>query len=443
MPKVLSPPFHDITAAARTWSGPSWLKKRRADAASRFEELGLPTTRLENWRHTPLPASLSSQEFVPGFASTANFAKEVVAATVPAEDKSGAGPIVLTFVDGLHSITLSTSESQWPKGVQLSLVSRIIANVPDELEPWFQDDTPHDAFAALNDAAFRDGAFIAVHENVSLDREIWIVLASASHESAVAANVRNFVHLGPGAHAKVTVVSTGTAESRGLLNVTTTVSLGPSARLTLTRVHNSPVAVPHADRVVATLGEQAKLQETTIQVSEAWARAETDIEFAAEGSEANLSGLFLAGRDQVTDIHTTVSHSAPRCRSKQRYRGLAAQRGRGVFHGQVRVGVGAAGTDADQSNKNLLLSRDAFIHSTPALEILADDVKCKHGSTTGQVDPAQLFYLRSRGFDEASALQALTRAFAHDIVADVTPPLSRALVDRLIEPALARLGLSA
>ena len=158
---------------------------------------------------------------------------------------------------------------------------------------------------------------------------------------------------------------------------------------------------------------------------------------------ADLGGVFIARGTQVSDIHTILSHEAPGVTSRQNYRGLAADEARGVFHGQIKVESEARGADATQNNRNMLLSKRAQVHSTPALVILTDDVKCKHGSATGQIDPAQLFYLRSRGLDLAEATRILTRAFAGEILSRLQGGGTRDLVESQIAPSLEALGVAA
>ncbi|HEV7502957.1 MAG TPA: SufD family Fe-S cluster assembly protein, partial [Vicinamibacteria bacterium] len=154
--------------------------------------------------------------------------------------------------------------------------------------------------------------------------------------------------------------------------------------------------------------------------------------FAGEGGECVLNGLFLAGDTQHTDTHTWIDHAQPHCTTRELYKGIVDDRARGVFVGRILVRPGAQKTDAIQSNKNLILSREALVDSLPQLEILADDVKCKHGSTTGQLDPAALFYLRSRGIGEEAARALLTYAFASEVVQRIrVAPIRVALTEHL------------
>jgi len=165
-----------------------------------------------------------------------------------------------------------------------------------------------------------------------------------------------------------------------------------------------------------------------------------DAVFAAEGGECALDGLFVAGGRQHMDTHTRIDHAHPHCSSRELYKGVLDGKARGVFHGTILVRKDAQKTDAMQTNKNLLLSAEALVQSTPALQIFADDVKCKHGSTTGQLDPAALFYLRSRGIGEEAARALLTYAFASDVVGRIRLEPIRAGVTAFLQSRLPQAG---
>src|SRR5262249_60793954 len=162
------------------------------------------------------------------------------------------------------------------------------------------------------------------------------------------------------------------------------------------------------------------------------ARTDVNALFAGEGAECTLNGLFIGSNSQHLDNHTRIDHAQPHCSSRELYKGILDGRARGVFHGTILVRPGAQKTDAMQTNKNLLLSREALVDSTPALEILADDVKCKHGSTIGQLDANALFYLRSRGISPADARAMLTFAFAADVAGRIKIPVIREGVERML-----------
>ena len=435
--KATSSAFSEIASAVKTWSGPAWLTETRKAAIDRFVLAGLPTTRLEAWRTTPLP-DFGAISLFPGFASTVNRAKAVV------ELFNEGDAVTLVFVDGFHSVTLSSAEASWPRGVRLAPMSRLLAMKPEDLRPWFAAGTGAEgAMHDLNTAAFRDGASIVVEDGVPVPVELRVVVVCTSTEQPVAQHVRNLVHVGRGSSLRLTVAVVGGAGALGFINNHTEISMAERSRLDLVRVHESPIGVPHFDALSATLGAHAILNDTLLQTGPSWTRSEIDVVLNGEQATADLGGVFVARGAQVSDIHTILSHEAPGVTSRQNYRGLAADEARGVFHGQIKVEAGGRGADATQSNKNMLLSKRAQIHSTPALEILTDDVKCKHGSATGQIDQAQLFYLRSRGLDLQEATRILTRAFAGEILSRVSASGIRTLVEAQIAPSLEQLGVAA
>jgi Fe-S cluster assembly protein SufD len=195
--------------------------------------------------------------------------------------------------------------------------------------------------------------------------------------------------------------------------------------------------------LAARLGRDARLRDHSVALGAALSRDDIDVRFAGEGGECALNGLFVVDGRRVADTHSRIDHARPRCSSRQLYKGIVDDQGRGVFNGLVVVRPGAQKTDAAQTNRNLLLSREALVHSTPQLEIQADDVKCKHGSTTGQLDPDALFYLRSRGLSEPAARSLLTWAFASDLVRKMDVEPVRRAVERHLQahlPAVAHLA---
>jgi Fe-S cluster assembly protein SufD len=199
----------------------------------------------------------------------------------------------------------------------------------------------------------------------------------------------------------------------------------------------------HVATLAARLGRDARFTDHGIALGAALSRNDIDVRFDAFGGDCALNGLFVLDGRRVADTHSRVEHARPHCTSRQLYKGIVDDQGRGVFNGLVVVRPGAQKTDAAQTNRNLLLSREALVHSTPQLEILADDVKCKHGSTTGQLDPVALFYLRSRGLGEAAARSLLTWAFASDVVGRIQVGPVRRAVERHLQahlPGVADLG---
>jgi Fe-S cluster assembly protein SufD len=205
----------------------------------------------------------------------------------------------------------------------------------------------------------------------------------------------------------------------------TEIVCGDGAVLEHYKLQRESLAAFHVQKVGATQERGSNFASHNVCLGAALARTDINVLFKAEGSECTLNGLFLAGGSQHVDNHTLIDHAKPHCTSRELYKGILDGRSRGVFHGTIIVRPDAQKTDALQTNKNLLLSREALVNSTPALEILADDVKCRHGSTIGQLDANSLFYLRSRGIGEQEARALLTYGFAADLANRIRIPWIR------------------
>ncbi len=217
----------------------------------------------------------------------------------------------------------------------------------------------------------------------------------------------------------------GTGADPYFQNVVTEILLEDGAVLAHYKLQQEDTASFHVQTIAVRQGRASRFTSHNIALGAALARTDIRVELAGEGAECELNGLFLGSGTQHLDNHTTIDHATPHGVSRELYKGILDGRARGVFHGEIIVRPHAQKTDAMQTNKNLLLSREALVNSTPALEIFADDVKCRHGSTIGQLDAGALFYLRSRGIGEAEARQLLTYAFAADVAERIRVPSVR------------------
>jgi Fe-S cluster assembly protein SufD len=213
----------------------------------------------------------------------------------------------------------------------------------------------------------------------------------------------------------------------------TEIVVGENAEVRRYKLQDEPPCAFHVSSLAARLSRHARFHDFSVSLGAQLSRHDLGVDFGAEGGEASLLGLFFADGDRHTDTHSVIDHVHPHCTSRESYKGIVDGKGRGVFNGRIVVRPGAQKTDAAQSNKNLLLSRESLVQSIPQLEILADDVKCRHGATTGQLDEGALFYLRSRGLSEAAGRGLLTVAFAADLVSRIAvPPLRASVAERLL-----------
>jgi Fe-S cluster assembly protein SufD len=393
-------------------SGPAWLSALRLRAFERFQAQGLPTTRDEDWKYTN-PAALLRTPIV----SPASLGP--VAATLEDLKPLGFGSLGVhraVFVNGRFSPALSSLASL-PPGLEVVSLRELLLNDPDRVRPYLEGRDGPGAFGALGAAFLDDGAFVFAEAGFSMREGLLLFFYSANLAGdAPLCNVRNVVALERGSQLSLVEAYAGPEGQTYVANAQTDLHVGEGAAVERLKLQRESTGAFHVGRVSASLGRRGRLNDLSLSLGGALARSDVDVLFDGEGGECALDGLFMARGRQQVDVHTRVDHARPHCSSRQLYKGILDGKARGVFHGRVLVRKDAQKSDALQSNRNLLLSHEALVNSIPQLEIHADDVKCKHGSATGQLDPAALFYLRARGLAELEARSLLTYAFASDLL---------------------------
>jgi Fe-S cluster assembly protein SufD len=418
-------------AAGHASSDPGWLRARRTAAMASFVERGLPTSRDEAWRHTP-PGPLSKGRFLP--ADPAAPASADALAVLPRESLGGA---LCVLVNGRPSPELSSLDTG-KAGVQVTSLREVLRTQPGRLEGWLGRlaDGRTGVFADLNTAFAEDGAVVILAPGTVLKEPIHLAHLTAGNGAPTVAYARTLVVAGPGSECRVVESFSSPAGNSPLTNAVTEVVVEDNARVDRYKLQQEGHAALHVATLAVRLGRDARFADHSLSFGAALSRNDIDVRFEAEGGDCSLDGLFVVDGRRVADTHSRIDHAKPRCSSRQLYKGVLDGQARGVFNGLVVVSPGAQKTDALQMNRNLLLSREALVHSTPQLEILADDVKCKHGSTTGQLDATALFYLRSRGIGEAEARSLLTWAFASDLVRKLEIEPLRRSVGRHLQASL-------
>jgi Fe-S cluster assembly protein SufD len=390
----------------------------RRKAMDRFTALGFPTGREEAWRFTD-PSPIAAVPFRPagGTANPARFAGLA---------KGHLKACQIAFVDGRYAPAFSSLEL--PPGVRVQSLAAVLREDPKRVEPWLGRiaDPEAGAFSALNAAFMSDGVFIHVPRGLDLARPIHCLFLSSLHGEPYVTHPRLLAVLEEGARATVVESHLGPAGGLYLTNAVAEASVADGASLVLTKVQRESHDAYHVQQVQARLGRNASFTHHSISLGARIARNDLGCLLDGEGAECTLLGLFEAAGTQHVDHHTTIDHAKPRGTSRELYKGILDGCGRGVFDGRIVVRPGAQKTNAVQSNRNLVLSREALVHTKPQLEILANDVKCKHGATVGQLDEAVLFYLRSRGIGLAEARRLLVHAFASEIVDQVKDDAVRA-----------------
>jgi Fe-S cluster assembly protein SufD len=411
---------------------PPWLRAARQAALERFQATGFPTTREEDWRFTSV-AAIARAAFRP--------APERKPGRVSAQDVAmltfgEAGGDRLVFVDGHYAPELSSPVRA--EGVEIRTLREVLAREPQRLQELLDrgGSTPA-AFAALNTALFEDGAFVHVPAGVTVTAPVHVVFYSTGGDGEPTASYPRLM-VSAGRTSQITLVETygGAEGARYLTNAVTDVVAGDGAVVDHYKVQRESLSAYHVGWMTVRQGRGASVSSHSIALGAALARNDVDQAFLAEGGECVLNGLFVGNGTQHLDTHTRIDHAHPHGTSRELYKGVLDGRARGVFVGRVLVRPGASKTDAHQTNKNLLLSREALVDSLPQLEILTDDVKCKHGSTTGQLDASALFYLRSRGISEAAARSLLVYAFASDLVGRVKVKALRAGLEQYLQAHL-------
>jgi Fe-S cluster assembly protein SufD len=398
--------------AATRAAEPGWLERRRADAFARFERHGLPTPRLEEWKYTNV-APIARGRFAHPEAAPSRLDRSALGSLT----LGGALPREIVFVNGRLSRELSRGLGDGALEVESlpEALARGSAWVEHHLGRVADDE--RNAFLALNTALHADGVVVRVGRSHTIDEPLHVVYFSTGlGAEPPASHPRLLVLVERGAQATLVESFGGPAGESYLTNAVTEIVLADGAGLDHYRLQEEGAAAFHVASQAVRLGRDSRYASHSIQLGAALARTDIRAVFSDPGAECVLNGLFVTGAAQHSDTHTLIDHAVPHCTSRQLYKGVLDDRSRGVFFGRILVRADAQKTDAEQTNKNLLLSREALVDSTPQLEILADDVRCKHGSTTGQLDPQALFYLRSRGIGAEAARALLTYAFASDVV---------------------------
>ena len=402
----------------------------RRDAFARFTALGFPTTRDEAWKYTSV-APIAKTPFRPAAKDSPRFRRH--APSIPLVGEGEGARFV--FVNGRHAPELSGN----------NFGAAVVASLPKALGDHSMAIEAHlgriagfekSSFSALNTAFLEDGVFVLVPRGAVVEEPIHLVFLSEADGEPSVSNPR--VLILAEANSQARIIESHLGRGTYFSNAVTEIACGDGAVLEHYKLQRESVSAFHVQTLAAAQGRAARFDSHNFCLGAALARTDIDVLFQAEGGECSLNGLFVTAGTQHIDNHTLVDHAKPHCTSRQFYKGILDGKSRGVFHGKVIVRPDAQKTDAIQTNKNLLLSREALVNSTPALEILADDVKCKHGSTIGQLDAAALFYLRARGIAEEDARAMLTYGFAADLASRIRVPWIREEIEAFLGGRLAR-----
>jgi len=415
---------------ARASREPGWLAAIRQEGIARFGELGFPTLEDEDWRFTNL-APLAKLPFRPVLEHTTNGLTAAALAQFPLGALEATR---LVFVNGQLAPEFGSVGAQ-PGGVTIGSLAAALANDAAALEPHlarYAKSEDHSAFASLNAAFFRDGAFIHVPAGRTVEQPVHLVYVTTAAESGATTHPRNLIIAGEASRLTVIESYVATVGSAYFTNAVTEMVVGDGAVVEHCKFQDESTAAFHLATLAATLGRGSNFISHSIATGARLSRHNLRTELAGEGLEAILNGLYLTKGEQLADHHMIVDHTQPRCASHEYFNGILDDKSKGVFHGRILVRPDAQKTDAKQTNKNLLLSDDATIDTKPQLEIYADDVKCTHGATVGQLNEESIFYLRARGIGADTARRMLIHAFAGEIIERIRHEPLRQALDKLV-----------
>jgi Fe-S cluster assembly protein SufD len=408
---------------------PKWLAPVRKAGIASFADQGFPTLHDEDWRFTNV-APIAKLNF--------QLAKEVSVngAETKLIDESAFAKLSghrLVFVNGFFCAKLSSLKPV-AGGVRIENLAAALAKNSALIEKHLGKyaHTASNTFAALNQAFFTDGAFIFVPAGVEVAEPVQLIYISSAKNSGEVILPRNLVIAE--ANSKLTVVESyiSTGNVAYFTNAVTEILAGDNARVEYIKLQDEAADAFHIATIAGEFGRASNVTVHSFALGAKLSRTNIRTKLAGEGLECILNGLYLTRGEQLADHHMIVEHAQPHCASHEYFNGILDDKSKGVFHGRIYVHPIAQKTDAKQTNKNLLLSDDATADTKPQLEIYADDVKCTHGATIGQLNDESIFYLRSRGIGTDTARQMLIHAFAGEIIERIKCEPAREVIDKLV-----------
>jgi Fe-S cluster assembly protein SufD len=423
----ITTPFSEVAATATLpGAGLNWLTQLRQQAKAQFDRQGLPAKKVEDWKYTSLWA-LSQQTFSHTANETSCDAAQVnrVAALENAYR--------LVIIDGQFNAELSNLVGL-EDGLTISSIAETFAQVESVIGQQVDIDKP--GLTALNTMLMQDGVYLHVAAEQKISKPIEVLVVSTADNADLASHLRHVIQVEAGAQATLVEHYVSLAETTGFTNVVSEVQLAENATLNHFKLQHESMGQFHIATLAAKQAAGSVWNTNNISLGSKLARNDIHTQLQGEGAHVTMDGLYLVEADQHVDNHTRIDHAVPNTTSDEVYKGVLDGNSHAVFNGKVVVHKDAQKTDSSQSNKNLLLSRSCEIDSKPELEIYADDVKCAHGSTVGQIDEQQLFFLRARGLDEVAARSLLTYAFAVDVLQRIKDEPIRQAMSNVIEKRL-------
>lgn len=434
--------FHSLTQGPGA-GAPSWLQDIRANAWSRFAGTGFPTARRgnERWKYTNVGPIANTDFAFPLIPAPANGSKSLA----PAYQIEGPAVYDLVFVDGRYSPQLSSPAAGFAAGFATGFNGVTAASMALSTRDGSLDLESHvgryaplddDGFAALNTAFLHDGAVIQVADGHSEKAFIRLSYITTKGTEPKVTHPRTLVVAGRNSDVTVVESYVGPKESVYFTNAVTEISVGDGAQVDHYRLLLEGEKAFHVGTSRVKQEKDSSFSSASFALGTVLARNDVEVLLDAPGAYCTLNGLYLTTDNQHIDNLISIDHAQPHCTSRLNYKGILDGKSRAVFGGTVMVRRDAQKSDAEQTDKNLLLSQSAEVDSKPSLLIYADDVKCSHGATAGHIDAGTLFYLRSRGLDLDTASRLLIHAFAREIIDTVKPGPLQEYLDTIFSAAI-------
>ena len=407
--------------------GPAWLSSLRQRAAARFAEVGFPTRRDEEWRFTNV-SPIAETPFTLATKTQSELSAEGLS-RFTYQDLAGTQ---MVFVNGHFASELS-SES-FPDGVTVKTLAAAMADDSPLVEKHLGKSAKFEteSFVALNTAALEDGAFVHIAAGAIVTAPIHLLFVSTADSGPTVSHPRTLIIVEENSQVTLIESYAGPAGQVYFTNAVTEVVVSENAVVDHYKVQRESEKAYHIATMQVALAQSANFSSHSIGLGGLLIRNDVNAYLGGEGIECTLNGVYLGKDKQVFDNHTSIDHAMPHCNSHEIYKGILNDYSRGVFNGKIFVREDAQKTDAKQTNQTLLLSPYAQIDTKPQLEIFADDVKCTHGATIGQLNAEALFYLQARGIKKDDARALLTYAFASDIVSRIKVDAIRSQLDRVL-----------
>lgn len=404
-----------------------WLELVRRSAMDRFEQLGFPSVRDEEWKYTNL-AALAKQSFVPANRPeqvTLDAARFVYPETTTAH---------LVVINGFYSERLS-STTGLENVVAIDLLTAVSDARYNKIARAYLARNAgyhNNGLAALNTAFLQSGLFLWIPKNENVETPIQVTFVTDAEQVDGASFPRLLIVAEENSSATVIESFISTSDRQYFTDAVAEIVVKEGARLEHYRMQRESKEAFHTSITSAELGRSSSYNTTSINLGGRLSRHDISVVMDNEGAECWVDGLYLIGSDQHADTHSVIDHQQPHCTSHQLYKGILDGNARAVFNGKIFVREGAQKTDAMQTNKNLLLSPQARIDTKPQLEIYADDVKCAHGAAVGQIDEEELFYLQARGINPELGRSLLTYGFAEEVIEKIKLTSIRSELDEVV-----------